>query len=134
MSKFSEIFKRDWPYFLSLGMSYEDYWYGDPYLVYDYIKAEQMRQERENASAWLLGAYVYKAVDAALSYSDMFRGKGEKPRQYPSEPFPLKPKTEEERKAQEEQEAQNERLRAIAHFDALIAANQARKAAQAGQQ
>lgn len=106
-------------------MSYDEYWNGDPYLIYAYYEAEKMRQERQNAEAWLAGMYIAKAVDSVLSQSELFRAKGSKPRPYPSEPFDLHPqgKTEEEKK----KEAQNERLRAIAHFNALIRINKARR-------
>ena len=106
-------------------MSYEQYWNGDTRLVWDYVKADKLRQDRENNQAWLQGMYVYNALTSALSVSELFRGKGRKPSQYPSKPYELfkRDKTEEEK----EKEAQNERLRAIAHFDALIKKNKARR-------
>lgn len=51
---------------MSIGMTYDQYWYGDVRMVQDYLKAYEMRMEREreqiNFSAYLHGFYTYQAV------------------------------------------------------------------------
>ena len=72
---------------MALGMTYEQYWYGDPLMVRAFYKAEQIRQERMNEEAWLHGAYVYRALDATVG--NIVRKKGAKPAEYPDKPIEL---------------------------------------------
>jgi len=92
---------------MAIGMTYEEYWYGDPLMVRAFYKAEQLRQQRLNDEAWLHGAYVYRAMQSALSVSEFFRGKGQKPIDYPQKPIELNAvdETEREKEQREEQEA-----------------------------
>ena len=59
----SECFEEWFPYYLSIGMTYDQYWNQDGMLVRAYRKADEIRQERANTDAWLLGAYFYQAFD-----------------------------------------------------------------------
>lgn len=92
---------------MAIGMTYEQYWYGDPLMVRAFYKAEQLRQQRVNDEAWLKGAYVYRAMQAALSVSEFFRGKGQRPDEYPKKPIALNAaeETEVDKEQREEQEA-----------------------------
>lgn len=80
------------PYYLAMGMTPEEYWHGDVWLVKHYRKAQEIKNEEVNANAWLHGRYVYDAL--CVSLVNAFDGKGKK---YP-EPYNLhpKPKTAEE--------------------------------------
>ena len=84
-------------------MSYEEYWYGDPLLVRDYLQAEEYRRKNENYSLWLNGLYMREAILSSIC--NAFIGKGETPYQYMDKPIPM---TDEEidaaRKEQEERE------------------------------
>lgn len=51
---------------MSIGMSYEDYWYGQPQLAKFYREAEEFRFEQRNRDFWLQGLYVYKAVHSVI--------------------------------------------------------------------
>lgn len=62
---------------------------------------------------WLQGLYNFAAVSTALG--NTLRRKGERPREYLSEPIRLIPYTEAELKYREEKE----RKKAIAYFDKL---------------
>lgn len=66
--KYSEIFDEQFSFYLSIGMSSEEYWDGDVFLPKYYRKAYKMRQESINQEAWLHGLYVYDAVVSALSH------------------------------------------------------------------
>jgi len=90
---------------MAIGMTYEQYWYGDPLMVRAFYKAEQLRQQRMNESAWLYGAYTLRALDATVG--NMVRKHGAKPAEYPTKPIELF-KTEEtktEKSVREQQEA-----------------------------
>ena len=55
------------PYYLSLGMSYEQFWYGEPWLVKAYREAELYRMEANNYNFWLQGLYIQRATLSAIS-------------------------------------------------------------------
>ncbi len=93
-AKQSEVFWREFPYYLSIGMTAEQYWDGDALLPRYYRKADRLRQERANTEAWLQGAYVYDAILGAAPVLHAFAKKGTKPRPYREEPFPLGEKAE----------------------------------------
>lgn len=109
-------------------MSYQQYWYEDTSLIEVYLEAEQYRLQHQEYVLWLQGAYFRDALQSALSVSDFFRPKGQKPYAYPKSPYGVwekrDPQKEAERKAKE---AEAERLRAVATFDAMIRANKARR-------
>lgn len=87
---------------MAIGMTYEQYWYGDPLMVRAYYKADKLRQQRINDEAWLHGAYVLRAIDATVG--NMMRKKGAEPAQYPKQPIELNnvEKTEYEKAREEE--------------------------------
>lgn len=75
----AEIFNEAFPYYLSIGMSYDLYWDGRPELVIPYRKADVLRQKRENNNAWLQGAYFRLAVLSSL----------DKKAKYPKQPIEI---------------------------------------------
>lgn len=74
-------------------MSYEEYWFKDPWLTEDYRKAWELKQKADNYNAWLQGLYNYKAVGVVLYNS--FKEKGKKAENYFDKPVEFK---EEERR------------------------------------
>ena len=86
--KFYELF----PYYLSIGMTYEQYWDGDCALVKYYRKAEEMRNEKRNQELWLQGMYVYEAICDVSPILHAFAKKGAKPHPYPSKPYAINEK------------------------------------------
>ena len=62
---FAEIFDKHWPWYLSLGMSYHDFWdNGDTNLCRWYRKAEKYRRKRVDEEQWFMGRYIYEAIGA----------------------------------------------------------------------
>ena len=58
---------NEWfPYYLALGMTYEQYWRSDPYLTVYYQKAKKMKFDYDNQMAWINGMYIYDAVQAIV--------------------------------------------------------------------
>ena len=80
-------------YYMSMGMSFHDYWDGDNTMVKYYRKADGLKLERENMLRWLQGRYVYEAILDASPALNAF-SKQHKPYPYRDEPIPL---TERER-------------------------------------
>lgn len=83
--KFYDLF----PYYLSIGMTYEQYWEQDCQLVKYYRKAAQIRQDLRNQDAWLQGAYFYEALIDAAPVLRAFAKKGTKPVPYRESPYEL---------------------------------------------
>lgn len=110
----TEIFEQDCPYYISIGMTYEQYWHGDVLAIRAYREAERIRQERVNGESWLLGMYVYDAICRLSPVLHAFAKKGTKPIPYLKKPYQMgkgkKVKVEDDRTVE------NERLRAAMFF------------------
>ena len=83
--KFYELF----PYYLSIGMTPEQYWEGDCTLVKYYRKAEALRNEKRNQELWLQGMYIYEALCDVSPVLHAFAKKGTKPAPYAHQPYAL---------------------------------------------
>lgn len=98
-TKFYEVF----PYYLAIGMTYEQFWEQDCELVKYYNKAAKIKRDMENQQAWLQGAYVYEAIGNLVPVLGFNMKKGAKATPYRSEPFPLsKEKVEEKQQKQQD--------------------------------
>lgn len=106
LSSYSETFNAKFPYYLSIGMTEEQYWDRDSTLVIAYRKAEELRKERVNQEMWLNGMYVYDAIARLSPILRAFAKKGTKPQPYVEEPYPIT------RKNVEEAEERKARLKA----------------------
>lgn len=95
--KFNELF----PYYLSLGMTEEQYWDRDSTLVVPYRKAEELRTNRKNQEMWLQGAYIYDALCRVSPVLHAFAKKGSKPIPYPTEPYSITEKQAELKKEEQ---------------------------------
>ena len=122
-STYTEYFYEMFPYYLTIGMTYEKYWEGDPTLHKYYRKADEMRTERKNQELWLQGMYIYEALCDVSPVLHAYAKKGTKPHPYAENPYPLNEKQKE--KAEEE----HERITAIKakrNMEAFMIANNKR--------
>ena len=92
---YTEHFYEHFPYYLSIGMTADQYWDGDPALVKYYRKAEEIRTEKKNQEFWLQGMYVYEAICDASPILHAFAKKGSKPHPYTDKPYPITEKQRE---------------------------------------
>ena len=83
--KFYELF----PYYLAIGMTYDQYWNGDCTLTKYYRKAEELRNEKRNQEMWLQGMYVYEALCDVSPVLHAFAKQGTKPTPYSAKPYSL---------------------------------------------
>ena len=102
------------------GMTYDQFWFGDPWMAYYYRESYKARRRDENYRDWLQGAYFYNAITTAMA--NAFRKKGQKTHDYIHEPFRIFPMTEAEKAEKLEKEKQ-----AAEAFMMQIAAQQHRK-------
>ena len=83
-------FNKYCPILISMGMTYEQFWEGDPTMVKDYIEAFKVKQKREieitKWAMWEQGLYVYEAI---CDVSPVLRAfsKSAKPLPYPKQPY-----------------------------------------------
>lgn len=70
---------------MSLGMTWTDFWEGEPAMAAAFRKAAKLRNEREDTIAWLNGLYVYEAIAKLAPIFNAF-SKAE-PDVYPDKPL-----------------------------------------------
>ena len=99
---FVEVFNAKFPYYLSIGMTEEQYWDKDCMLVKYYREAEEMRREKFNQEAWLQGMYIYDAIMRLSPILHAFAKKGTKPQPYVDSPYPISQAGMEEAKTRKE--------------------------------
>ena len=91
-STYTKYFYDLFPYYLSIGMTPEQYWDGDCTLVKYYRKAEELRNEKRNQELWLQGMYIYEAICDVSPILHAFAKKGAKPHPYSSKPYAISEK------------------------------------------
>ena len=120
----TEQFEKYCPFYMALGMSYNEYWYGDSQRAKYYRKAYKIKKEQMNEQLWLQGVYIYEALLDVSPILHAFSSKGTKPAPFPKQPYNLgylddlytKEEKEEMKKAKEEKEVEKERRKAEAYF------------------
>lgn len=95
----AEVFENAFPWYLSIGMTADQFWKGPPSWAAAYRKAEQYRQQRQNFEAWRMGLYVQSALQATVG--NFALKKGAKPFEYLKEPLPIDEKEANARKARD---------------------------------
>ena len=106
---YTKTFYEVFPFYLSIGMTPEQYWDGDPTLALYYRKAEEMRQKRKNEELWLQGVYIYEALCDVAPIFHAFAKRGTKPVPYPDHPYSI---TNKEREAEKERKVKREQEKA----------------------
>ena len=100
---YTERFYEVFPYYLSIGMTPEQFWEGDCTLVKYYRQADELRNERRNQELWLQGMYFYEAICDVSPILHAFAKKGSKPHPYPSKPYAISEKQIREERREKEQ-------------------------------
>lgn len=94
-------FNKCCPFFISIGMTYEQFWYGDPTIANMYLEAFKLKEQREAEKTkwitWEQGLYVYEAICDVAPVLRAF-SKATKPLPYPEKPYATKEKEEEDKK------------------------------------
>ena len=104
-SSMGEVFRKLCPLYLHYGMTWDQYWHGDPWMVVAFAEAHKLQVQQRNQELWMQGLYVHDAFAVVLS--NAFAPKGSIPKKYREKPADLFPKTQEEIEAEEERELRN---------------------------
>lgn len=110
---FTDTFEEVCPYYMSIGMSYSEFWNGPSELVKVYERMHRYRMEEINQQMWVMGLYITSAISSTVG--NMLSSKGSKKIEYVKEPIQLFEKSEEEKRI----EAERERQKALASFKRL---------------
>ena len=115
---YGETFKQLCPYYMSIGMSYEEFWDGDVSMVKAYRKSYELQEKRRNQELWLQGMYFYEALcDASPLFRFSMKKGTIKPEPYVKEPYPI---SEAEVRERKEREARKKEERLKAEFAAFV--------------
>lgn len=112
----TRIFEDLCPIYMSYGMSYDEYWYGDAYRAKYYREAYELKVKHKDEEFWTQGMYIYDAICRVAPILHAFSKSGTKPLPYVEKPYlsmSEKNMTEEEK----QQQIENERLIAQIHFE-----------------
>lgn len=103
---YTEIFNEAFPYYLSIGMTYELYWHGEPWLVKAYQEAYERQIDRMNYEKWLQGRYVYQAIGALTPILNPL-SKKKKAEEYLKEPLIITEKAKKRKEIEEGKKTAN---------------------------
>ena len=129
--RYSDKFDELCGYYLSVGMSFEDYWDGDNTMVRYYRRKDEFERDRRNFDLWLQGAYIYEALLCVCPAYDSF-SKHRTPQPYREQPLPLNEKQvvqQQEEKERKLMEANREAME-----EAMIRVNKRFKSQKEGGQ
>ena len=112
----SSFFEKACPIYMSFGMSYDDFWYGDVYMTQFYKEKHKIVLQQNDENNWMIGMYVYEAVLDCSPVLHAFSKTGTKPLPYSDKPY-LAKHFETKTEAQKQQELENDRLIAMVHFN-----------------
>lgn len=112
----TKLFEHECPYYMSYGMSYDEFWYGEPYLVKFYREAYKLKMRYDDVFEWKQGMYIYEALCDVSPILHAFSKKGAKPLQYRTRPMSEELK-ENKTEKEKEIEVKNEQLKARIFFE-----------------
>lgn len=115
IKSYTDLFYTVEPWYLSIGMTLDEFWNGPPRLAKVYRDADDLRRKRANAEAWRAGFYMCSALNATVG--NMFRKKGTSPIGYMSEPLPM---SQEEVEQREIRDARERERRLIERMEQMV--------------
>lgn len=117
---YSEKFEELCGYYLSLGMTYDEYWEGDPEMTKHYREKYRCEMDQKNTELWLMGVYIYEALMDVAPLINLF-DKHRKAIPYRTEPYPLTKRDNSKRQDREEKQKMQNGLDVMSAW--MISAN-----------
>ena len=105
---YTEIIQKNFPYYLALGMTYDEYFKDDPILTKYYREAFEIKRDIKNQELWLQGLYFYEALLDVSPLLQAFAKKGTKAHKYRDEPYIISEKKAREKEIEIEKAKQDE--------------------------
>lgn len=119
----NDIFERMCPYYMAIGMTYDQYWRDDVTIPIMYRKAYLIKQEETKWNNWEGGVYTYEALCKVSPVLHAFVKNGTKPLPFSDKPYGIEKIKEQLEQGtypqvmEKEKEIENERLRAQIFFN-----------------
>lgn len=122
----TELFESLCPYYIAIGMTYDQYWRDDPTIVVMYRKANIIKQEYAKWNNYEGGMYTYEALCKVSPVLHAFSKSGTKPLPFSKEPYGMDKireikqeqlKSQRVKNEEEEKKKENERLKAEIFFN-----------------
>lgn len=118
----TEVFEKMCPYYMAIGMTYDQYWRDDVTMPIMFRKAYNIKQEEKKWQIWEEGVYTYEALCKVSPVLHAFAKNGTKPLPFSSEPHGIEKirenrEKEEKEKVKEEEVVKNERMKAQIFFN-----------------
>lgn len=122
---YTEIFYEHLPFYMSIGMTYDEFWNGPCDLKKYYRKAHEIKVKRDNFNAWIQGRYIYDAICAVSPILRFSMGKGKvEAHPYLQEPYPT---SEREIRERQERTQREEYEKSISRFKEMAALDEIEK-------
>lgn len=112
----TKTFEELCPIYMSYGMSYDEYWYGEPYRTKFYREAHKLKVRQKDEETWIQGMYIYEALCKVSPILHAFSKKGTKPLPYTDKPY-MSSVSELQTEQEKQKEVENARLIAQVHFE-----------------
>lgn len=110
----SKIFHEAFPHYMVMGMSAEEFWDGEPWLVKAYRKAYKIRIENEekiaDRNAWRIGQYIRFALVSVPITVNGFAPKGHHLQKYPEQPMTMAAEEQKKEEVKKKQEASKQEM------------------------
>ena len=107
---YTEAFRKACPIFMFYGLSYDDFWYGDPFKTRYQMKVYKLDLKHKDELMWEQGMYIYEAILQCAPILHPF-SKAKNPLPYTEKPH-LYQLNENKKEEDKQQEIENERLKA----------------------
>ena len=83
----TKIFEQECPYYMSYGMTYDEFWYDDCFKVQFYRESYKLKLKKEDRDMWKQGMYIYEALCDVSPILHAFSKNGTKPLPYRDKPL-----------------------------------------------
>jgi hypothetical protein len=117
---YQKLFEEQCPYYMSIGMTCDEFWYGDPNRAKYYRKAYELKKKQINEQMWLQGLYVYEAICDIAPVLVTIPSKNAKIQEYSNEPYALTVKEQKEREQKELERRQKAMMNRFGAMSVMI--------------
>ena len=83
----TNLFEKQCPIYMSFGMTYDEFWYGEPYRAKFYRESYKLKVRQKDEELWIQGMYIYEALCKVSPILHAFSKKGTKPLPYSEKPY-----------------------------------------------
>lgn len=112
----TKTFEELCPIYMSYGMSYDEYWYGEPFRTKYYRDSHKLKIKQKDEEMWIQGMYIYEALCKVSPILHAFSKKGTKPLPYSDKPY-MSSIQANQSSVDKEQEIKNAQMIAQIHFN-----------------